>query len=118
MNPRAIDTAAADNRRRHHTSDGNRRSPRTTPSPPQRPGHSATGPEDVYAQTMRRLRVYIALLTSILLASIARAVVDGLTPGLALALALTAVLLVAALALWRIGSHRHPGDTARPPTKG
>jgi hypothetical protein len=118
MNPRAIDTAGANNRRRHHTSDGNRRSTRTTPGPPQRPGHSGTGPQDVYTQTMRRLRVYIALLTSILLASIARAVVDGLTPGLALALALTAVLLVAALGLWRVGSHRRPDDTSPPRTKG
>jgi hypothetical protein len=95
------------------TNTQNRRSAHTGSRPPQPPGRSAADPQDVYAQTMRRLRVYIGVLISILVASIARAVVDGLTTGLVLALALTAALLVAALGLWRIGSRRSPGGGPR-----
>jgi uncharacterized membrane protein (UPF0136 family) len=61
---------------------------------------------------MRRLRVCIGLLSALLLASAAHAVRDGLTAGLALALALTTVLLLASLGLWRVGSRRQPNDTA------
>jgi hypothetical protein len=68
---------------------------------------------------MRRLRVCIALLSSVVLASLAHAVIDGLTAGLALALALTTVLLLASLGLWRIGSRCAPDDrrTGRMPRR-
>jgi hypothetical protein len=66
---------------------------------------------NVYARTMRHLRVCIRLLTALLLACVARIVTDGVTPGLALGMALTALLLLAALGLWRIGSRRKPKDT-------
>jgi hypothetical protein len=70
------------------------------------------GPVDhsLHAQTMRRLRICIGVLSALLLASAARAVVDGLTPARGLAVALTVVLLVAALALWRQGSRHGPRD--------
>jgi hypothetical protein len=118
MKPRAIHATAA-NRRRHHRSDENRRSSHPTPhglaGDRQRPAEcSATGIQHTYRQTMRRLRLAVGLLSALLLASLAHAVIDGLTPGLALALALTAMLLVASLELWRIGSRRAPHDTAPP----
>jgi ABC-type nickel/cobalt efflux system permease component RcnA len=77
----------------------------------------STDTEIVYAQTMRRLRVCIGLLTALLLASVAHAVADGLTPALALGLALTTLLLVAALGLSRTGSRRKPHDAAPPEAK-
>ena len=60
--------------------------------------------EERYAHAMRQLRVFIRLLSAILVAAVARAVIDGFTLGLTLALALTGVLLVAALWLRRLGS--------------
>jgi hypothetical protein len=74
--------------------------------------HVSQDAQNVYARTMRHLRVCISLLTAPLLACVAHIVADGLTPGLALAMALTALLLLAALGLWRIGSRRKPEDTA------
>ena len=69
------------------------------------PGQSSLwGDEQRYARAMRQLRVCIGVLTAILVAAAARALIDGLTVGLALALALTGVLLVAALWLRRLGS--------------
>jgi hypothetical protein len=122
MKPRAIDARPTNSRRRHPTSEENRRSPRPTPRScpePQRPGHSATHAQKLHSQTMRRLRVCIALLSSVVLASLAHAVIDGLTAGLALALALTTVLLLASLGLRRIGSRCAPDDrrTGRMPRR-
>jgi hypothetical protein len=65
-------------------------------------------------QTMRHLRVAIGLLGALVLASVAHAVRDGFTPGLALGLTLTILLLLALLGFWRVGSRRKPNDTARP----
>ena len=65
---------------------------------------SLRGDEQRYARVMRQLRVWIRGLSAILVAAAARALIDGLTVGLALALALTGVLLVAALWLRRLGS--------------
>jgi hypothetical protein len=59
---------------------------------------------------MRRLRVYIGLLSSILLALLAHVVIDGLTTGLGLALALTTLLLLASLWLRRAGSRQKRSD--------
>jgi hypothetical protein len=76
------------------------------------PGDLSQDAQNVYARTMRHLRVCIRLLTALLLACVAHIVTDGLTPGLALGMALTALLLLAALGLWRIGSRRKLEDTA------
>jgi UPF0716 family protein affecting phage T7 exclusion len=66
--------------------------------------------DNVYTRTMLRLRVCIGLLSALLLASVAHAVTDGLTLGLVFAFALTTLLLLAALGLWRVGSRRKPDD--------
>jgi hypothetical protein len=50
------------------------------------------------------LRAWIALLTALLLVSVAHAVRDGISGGLVLGLALTTLLLLASLGLWRAGS--------------
>jgi hypothetical protein len=70
--------------------------------------------QNVYARTMRQMRVCIRLLAALVLACVAHIVTDGLTPGLGLGMALTALLLLAALGLWRIGSRRKPEDIAPP----
>jgi hypothetical protein len=54
------------------------------------------------------LRAWIGLLTALLLVSVAHAVRDGLTGGLALGLALTTLLLLASLGARRAGSMRKP----------
>lgn len=119
MNPPAIDTKAANRRTRRHTTGKNRHSPHPThqrpPSEHRGPGQCvSTDTQNVYSQTMRRLRAGIALLTALLLASVAHAFTDGLTPGLVLGLALTTLLLLALLRLWRVGSRRKLDDTAPP----
>jgi hypothetical protein len=117
MKRRATNTTAADSQHSHDISDKCRRPPHAAAQPPrelQRPGSSATDAEAVYAQTMRRLRVYIRLLSALVLASLARAVIDGLTTGLVLVLALTTLLLLASLRLWRVGSQHKPNDAAPP----
>jgi cytochrome c-type biogenesis protein CcmH/NrfG len=71
----------------------------------QDPGQSPlSGDEQRYARAMRQLRVCVRALSATLIAAATRALIDGLTVGLALALALTGVLLVAALWLRRLGS--------------
>jgi len=119
MKPRAIDTKPTNGRKRRHTGDENRRSPYPTRhSPPrarQRSGQvPVTDTRIIYWKTMRRLRMCIRLLSAVVLASTAHAVIDGLTAGISLALALTTALLLASLELWRVGSRREPHDTAPP----
>ena len=71
----------------------------------QDPGQSSLrGDEQRYARAMRQLRVWIRGLTAILVAAAARALIDGLTVALALALVVTGLLLAAALWLRRLGS--------------
>lgn len=71
----------------------------------QDPGQpSLWGDEQRYARAMRQLRVCVRALSALLVAAATRALIDGLTVGLALALALTGALLVAALWLRRLGS--------------
>jgi Flp pilus assembly protein TadB len=65
---------------------------------------SLQGDEQRYARAMRQLRVWIRGLTAVLVAAAARALIDGVTVALALAVVLTGVLLVAALWLRRLGS--------------
>jgi hypothetical protein len=115
MTSRAIDTKTTNGRKHRRRTGENRRSAHPKPqSPPEgrrRPGQcSAADTQNIYSQTMRRLRVFIGLLSALLLASVAHAVIDGLTGGLALSLALTTVLLLASLGLWRVGSRRKPND--------
>jgi hypothetical protein len=54
------------------------------------------------------LRAWIGLLSALLLVSAAHAVRDGVTPDRVLGLALTTLLLVASLGLWRAGSRHKP----------
>jgi uncharacterized protein (DUF58 family) len=54
------------------------------------------------------LRAWIALLSALLLVSVVHTVRDGVSAGLALGLALTTLLLLASLGLWRAGSRRLP----------
>jgi len=70
---------------------------------------SLRGDEQRYARAMRHLRGCVRALSAILVAAATRALIDGLTVGLVLALALTGVLLVAALWLRRLGS-RDPAN--------
>lgn len=71
----------------------------------QDPGLSSPwGDEQRYARAMRQLRVCVRALSATLVAAATHALIDGLTVGLALALALTGVLLVAAFWLRRLGS--------------
>jgi hypothetical protein len=119
VNPRAIDSKEANGRTRRHTTGQNWRSPHPTrrgrPEGAGGPGRCVSADtHNVYSQTMRHLRAFIGLLTALLLASVAHAVTDGLTPGLVLGLALTTLLLVASLGLWRVGSRRKPDDTEPP----
>ncbi len=72
---------------------------------PQDPGQSSLrSDQQRYASAMRQLRICIRALTAILVAAAAHALIDGLTIGLAFALALTGMLLVAAVWLRRLGS--------------
>jgi hypothetical protein len=117
MKPCATNTTAANSQPSHDISDENRRSPHPAPPlprEPERPGHSGMDAHVAHSQTMRRLRVYIRLLSALVLASLARAVIDGLTTGLVLVLALTTLLLLASLRLWRVGSQHKPNDAAPP----
>jgi hypothetical protein len=65
--------------------------------------------QQLYSRTMKRLRVCIGVLSALLLASVAHAVTDGLSAGRVLALAVTTLLLLASLGLWRLGSRHKPG---------
>jgi hypothetical protein len=58
------------------------------------------------------LRAWIWLLAALLIASVAHAVADGVSPGLVLGQALTTVLLFASLGLSRAGSRRKSDGTA------
>ena len=118
MNPRAIDTKAAARRMRRRTTGKNRRSPHPTQQWPPR-GRGGTGrwvaadTQKLNARTMR-YSAWVGLLTALLAASVAHAITHRLTPGLVLGLALTALLLLASLALWRVGSRRKHDDTPPP----
>jgi hypothetical protein len=116
MSPRDIHPQPANGRKRHHTSEQNRRlrigdPPRERQEPG---GYVSSDTENVYSRTMGHLRVCIRLLIALLLACVVHIVTDGVTPGLALGVALTTLLLLAALGLWRIGSRRKPDDTTPP----
>jgi len=85
--------------------ESNRRvTPRTVQGTQDPRQSSLSGDDRRYARAMGPLRVWIRALTAILVAGTAHASIDGLTIGLALALALTGVLLVAALRFRRLGS--------------
>jgi hypothetical protein len=120
VSPRATDTKAANGRTRRHITGKNRRlrlphpTHQRSPTGRQGPGQCASAStQNVHSQTKRYLpRACSGLLTALLLASVAHAVTDGFTPELVLGLALTSLLLLALLALWRVRSRRNPDDTA------
>jgi len=121
MSPPVTDTNASNGRTRRHTAGKSRRlrlphpTHRRSPAGCQGPVRCASaGTGNVHSQPERHLlRAGIGLLTVLLVASIAHAVTDGLTPGLGLGLALTTLLVLALLGLWRAASRRKPDDTAR-----
>jgi ABC-type nickel/cobalt efflux system permease component RcnA len=122
VNPRATDSKEANGRTRVHTTGENRHSPVATrqrpPTRRQGSGQCASADtQNVHSQTMRYLRACIGLLTALLLASVAHALTDGLTPGLVLGMALTTLLLLASLGLWRVGSRCERDDTEPPGTE-
>jgi hypothetical protein len=57
----------------------------------------------IYDRSMERLRVTIRVLSALLVALLARILSDGLTIAVGLSEALIALLLLAALGLWRHG---------------
>jgi hypothetical protein len=67
-------------------------------NPAKRPQRAA------YERAMKRLRTYIFGLSAVLLALLARAVIDGPDLPVALAVTLTALFLLAAGRLWRSGA--------------
>lgn len=64
---------------------------------------------------MRRLRVWIKSLAAVLTAVIARTATGGLNLANSLAVALTVLLLVSSLGLWRHGSRLMRAHNASPP---
>jgi hypothetical protein len=70
----------------------------------------------LYGRELKRLKVWIRVLTALLAASIARVIVDGLSVSGGFAVAIAAVLLTASVALWRQGSRLTPGRGASRPT--
>jgi hypothetical protein len=116
MNPRAT---AADRATRRDTTGKNGCPPHPTRQRPPKgrggPGHCVSADtQNVRSRTMRHLRACIALLIALLVASVAHAVTHGLTAGLVVGLALTTLLLLASLALWRVDSRRKHDGTAPP----
>ncbi len=68
-----------------------------------------------YDRAIRQLRVSVRVLSAVLLALIARSVIDGATLALLLSEALIAVLLLASGALWRYGRRIEPHTRAHTP---
>jgi hypothetical protein len=66
---------------------------------------------------LKRLKVWIKVLSALLAASIASVIVDGLTVSGGFALAITVVLLAASLGLWRQGSRLQEGSGVAPPPR-
>jgi hypothetical protein len=67
----------------------------------------------IYERTMWRLRVAIRLLTVVLLALVARAVIDGLDVADVVTGTAVALLLIASVGLWRQGRRLRPDAGAR-----
>ena len=79
------------------------------PHRPDRPPVAGISPapadsRTIYAQAMTRILRMTAALSAVLLASVARALIDGLDLARRMVVAITAGLLRASLVLWRHGS--------------
>jgi hypothetical protein len=61
---------------------------------------------------MGRLRIWVRVLSALLLALVARSVMDGASAAIVLTEALIAVLLLASGALWRYGRRLEPHASA------
>jgi hypothetical protein len=70
-----------------------------------------------YDRAIGRLRVCVRVLSAVLLALIARSVIDGATPAVVATEALIAVLLLASGALWRYGRRLEPPPAPRAPRR-
>jgi hypothetical protein len=64
--------------------------------------------QELYERAIGRLRVCVRVLSAVLLALVARSVIDGANPAIVLAEALIALLLLASGALWRYGRRLEP----------
>jgi hypothetical protein len=75
---------------------------------------SSTAPNQLaHDRAMRQLRVCVRVLSAVLLALIARSVIDGANLAVVLSEALIALLLLASGALWRYGRRLAPDAQAR-----
>ena len=70
--------------------------------------------QTAYDRAIRRLRVCVRVLSAVLLALIARSVIDGVNLAIVLTEALIALLLLASAALWRHGRRLQPHASATP----
>jgi hypothetical protein len=89
---------------------------RTPPPDATLPGMNDGGramSQATYERTMWRLRVTIRLLTVVLLALVARSVTDGLNVAAVITGTAIALLLIAAVGLWRQGRRLRPYADAR-----
>ena len=68
-----------------------------------------------YERAIRQLRVYVRVLSAVLLALVVRSVVDGTTLAVLLSEALIALLLLASGVLWRYGRRIEPHARPRTP---
>jgi hypothetical protein len=66
-----------------------------------------------YDRAIRQLRVCVRVLSAVLLALIARSVIDGASLAVVVGEALIALLLLASAALWRYGRRLEPHARAR-----
>jgi hypothetical protein len=64
--------------------------------------------QEIYERTMCRLRVAIRLLAVVLLALVARGLIDGLTAADVISGTVIALLLIASVGLWRQGRRIRP----------
>ena len=71
-----------------------------------------------YDRAIRRLRVCVRVLSAVLLALIARSVIDGANLAVVLTEALIALLLLASAALRRYGRRLQPHASATPAARG
>jgi hypothetical protein len=80
---------------------------------------SSSGAEDsalqqpAYDRAIRQLRVCVRVLSAVLVALIARSVIDGASLAIVLSEVLIALLLLASGALWRYGRRLEPHARAR-----
>jgi hypothetical protein len=71
-----------------------------------------------YDRAIRRLRICVRALSAVLIALVARSVIDGANLAVVLTAAVIALLLSASAALWRYGRRLRPHASATPAARG